>query len=286
MQPEEARVETRIPLLNASSDVPLDFGRGFTLRPVTSDEAARWACDEHVRDIVPHRVFPQVKWILLAEHRRRAAEALEYAFIAFFGSSSLLAGREVEAAFLEEWLVQPDGAERMLHGSIMVFPLNLPVSSAPPWQGPIPLQGVCEAISAASERFSGNGQFRFALSRWLYAQNRSRRSAEDAVLDLSIALEALFIGSDECDISIAKALRERISIFWSGSRIGKNARLIRSKVHDAYKIRSQIAHGEVVEVERLDTARKDLEMILRETLLDFAAGALTDFDPLKLWVPT
>lgn len=277
------RIETRIPLLNASSDVPLDFGGGLSIRAVTPEEAARWSRDEHVRDVVPHRVFAEIRWLLIAEHQGRKPEELEYLLMAFFGAASLLAGREVQAAFSEEVFVQPDGTETLVHGTIRIFPLNLPVSSAPPWQGPIPLHGLCEAVFTASNRFYGNGLFRFALSRWLYAQNKSRRSAEDAVLDLSIALEAVFIGRDESDVNIAKTLRERICVFWSGSRSGKNARLIRDKVHDAYEVRSLIAHGEVVADARLDAARKDLDMIVRETLLDFGGGALADFDPRTLW---
>jgi len=205
--------------------------------------------------------------------------------MAFFGAASLIAGREVEAAFSEDWFVQSDGSERVVRGSIKVFPLNLPVSSAPPWQGLVPLHGLREAISTACEGFYGNGLFRFALSRWLYAQNKSRRSAEDAVLDLSIALEAIFIGRDE-RLPIAKAMRERIAAFWCGARRGKDARRMRDAVYDAYDVRSMIVHGEVIKSTRLATARTLFDEILRETLLDFASGGLEGFDPTTLWRPS
>jgi hypothetical protein len=258
------------------------------LRAAKADEMARWSRDEHVRDVVPHRVLPHVAWVLVAEHRGRSTEELEYYLMAWFGSASLIAGREVEAAFSEEWVVGSDGSAHMLHNSIKLFPLSLPVSSAPPWQGPIPLQGLQGGIVASVPRLRSGSQnartFHFALSRWLYAQNRGRRSAEDAVLDLSIALEAIFIGRDE-RLPVAKAMRKRIAAFWCGTRSGTDARKMRDAVHDAYDVRSMIAHGEVVEGARLDTARRLFDEILRETLLDFAGGGLDDFDPTILWVP-
>lgn len=288
MEQATACIETRIPLLNAVADARLNFGRGMTLRAVTADEASRWAGDEHVRDVVPHRVLSHIAWVLEVEHGRRSIEELEYDFMAFFGSASLLAGREVEASFSEEWIVCAGGYERMMHGSIKIFPLNLPVSSAPPLQGPVQLHGLSDGIAAAMPRFrsatSSSRIFHFALSRWLYAQNAGRRSAEDAVLDLSIALEAIFTGRGE-NLPAAKAMRERIAVFWCGTRSGKDPRRMRDAVHDAYDVRSLIAHGEVVEGARLDSARRTLDTVLRETLLDFAGGGLQDFKPAKLWVP-
>jgi hypothetical protein len=288
LQITQAQFETRVPLLNATSDTVLDFGSGLSLRAATAEETARWFQDEHVRDVVPHRVFPHILWVLVAEHRGRSTEELEYYLMAWFGTASLLAGREVEAAFSEEWAPRSDGSLRMLHNSIKLFPLSLPVSSAPPWQGPIPLQRLCDGIVASIPRFRSETKnariFHFALSRWIYAQNSDRRTAEDAVLDLSIALEAIFIGHGE-RIPVAKAMRERIAVFWSGTRSGSAARKMRDDVCDAYDVRSMVAHGQVVEGDRLDSARKLFDGIVRETLLDFAGGGLDDFDPMTLWVP-
>lgn len=77
-------------------------------------------------------------------------------------------------------------------------------------------------------------------------------------------------------------MRERIAAFWCGTRSGSSARKMRDDVCDAYDVRSMIAHGDVVEEDRLDRARKLFDAILRETLLDFAGGGLDDFDPATL----
>ncbi len=291
--------ELRIALLNARTAAVVDFGSGFVVRPATASEQSRWADDPFVRDVVPHRVLPEIRSVLVCSGRGSyppdRKSVFEEELMVWFGLTSLCTRRLVEASFCEEWYRandennshSPDGGKML--GSVRYFRLALPVAEAPPWKGPIQLDAVATFLKDQLPLFRSNhpytNTFRYALARWYASQNKYRRTLEDAVLDLSIALEALFI-VDVDTHGISSLMRERISEYWCGKdRNGKELRTIQRHVNNIYDIRSRIVHGEIVEETRLSEARNILDEIARTVLQDFATGKLSDFDPTTYWMP-
>lgn len=279
--------------MNARADDVLVFGDRFSVRPVTESERMRWQTDVFVKDFVPHRVLPTISHVLVASNPPldvAQPDDFERDLMVWFASAALYTGRLVEASFCETWARrsdEPPDAGR-IHGSIQYLPLAIPVSSAPPWQGPISLDAACDGIGRAIEKFRSDqphtGIFRFAFSRWEQSLNKSRRTAEDAILDLTVALEAIFL-LDEERSDRSKKLRERVAAFWCGQRSGKNAREIKNRIANVYDVRSRIVHGNVVDDKALTGAREYLDPILREVFNDFIYGELDNFDPRALWEP-
>ena len=213
----------------------------------------------------------------------------------WFGLASLLTGRAVEAAFCEEWLRSDDGSDanepdggRRLAGPLY-FRFSLPVTEAPPWNGPIALDGIAEHLRDQLPMFRSArpfaGTFRYALARWYTSLNKNRRTLEDAVVDLSIALEALFVVDDD-RYEIASLMRERIARYWwAGEGTKRDLRMMKDHVHNVYDVRSRIVHGTIVHAERLSEARSILDEVVREVIIDFVTGKLDDFDPRRYWMP-
>lgn len=291
-------IEQRIPLLNAVANEIRDFGQDFVVRPVTQEEQARWKADPHVRDVVPHRVLPEIRYVLVARDARIGTEEqkhFEEDLGVWFGAAALYTGREVEIAFCEEWLRQdsdPDDGGTPRYQTVTHFPLRLPVTGAPSYMGPVILDPASNGIKEALQKFRSDhpyvGPFRFALSRWSYSLNKYRRTLEDAVLDLAIALEAVFVPERNGDK--AKAIRERVSRFWcceiSGEKeYPQRLRDIKNKLCKIYDVRSCIIHGAIVEESRLSEARSAIDQIMRNLLCDFIAGNLDAFNPLTYWQP-
>jgi hypothetical protein len=291
--------ELRIPLLNARAADVVDFGSGFVVRPATEDERSRWADQPIIRDVVPHRVMPEIRSVLVCtghgRYRPGQADSFEEELMVWFGLASLLTGRAVEAAFCEEWLRSDDGSDanepdggRRLAGPLY-FRFSLPVTEAPPWNGPIALDGIAEHLRDQLPMFRSArpfaGTFRYALARWYTSLNKNRRTLEDAVVDLSIALEALFVVDDD-RYEIASLMRERIARYWwAGEGTKRDLRMMKDHVHNVYDVRSRIVHGTIVHAERLSEARSILDEVVREVIIDFVTGKLDDFDPRRYWMP-
>jgi hypothetical protein len=184
-----------------------------------------------------------------------------------------------------------DGGHKV-HQTIKLFPLALPVSAAPEWHGqPIPIARTAKPVRLALKRFRLNNRatlaFRFAFSRWLQAQNGLRRTREDAVVDLAIALESIFILPTEFD-GKAKLLRKRLHAFWyehdtTATRKEKDAFV--KQVDHAYNIRSRVAHGDIPDPKDLEKAQDFLNHVLRTTFGEFIYGRLSRFNPLAYWKP-
>jgi hypothetical protein len=286
-------IELRIPLLNAATSDTLDFGAGFLVRHITDMEGRRWMDDPFVRDVVPHRVLPTINSVLvfsghlgdLPGHSDKFEEAL----MVWFGLTSLWASRAVEAAFCEEWDVSAVGSSENATplGSSRYFSLALPVAESPPWNGPIQLEWIAAPVSTLLPKFQSEtpftGTFRYALARWFSSLNKHRRTIEDAIVDLSMALEALFVLDEERD-GTARLMRERISHYWCrDGATKKELRTMKDHVVNIYDVRSRIVHGRIVDADKLDAARKVLDQIVRAVIVDFANGELDDFDPRTFW---
>ena len=288
--------EWRIPLLNAVSHGRLGYGRTLHVRKATSQELSRWSANDLIRDVVPHRVLPQIQSVLVYRSRRAAAaDDLDRELMVWFAGASLFAGpsRLVEAAFVEQWHRGPK--DRGSRGHLIdtrIFPLSLPVPSAAPWRGAINLDTGRRSVVRALRAFRSNHrylkQFHFALSRWFYSLNKERRTIEDAVLDLTIALESVFILQDECGDK-GELLRERVAAFWfetEPTASTKRRKSFKWKLHEAYSVRSRVVHGDIVDAEKLNVTRNLFDQIMRELLHDFIAGYLAKFDPLGYRSPS
>ena len=278
--------EWRIPLLNATSGKPLHFGNGLRVRRATRYERQRWASDPLVRDVVPHRVLPGIDSVLICRNELSQPDwehLTEQLLMVWFAAATLYSRREdpVDAAFMEEWArAKGDRADHgySVHDMIQVFPLSLPVAGAPPWHGPVQLARLLDSIKRALRMFRSSeplvGAFRFAFSRWFQSLNKRRRTLEDAVLDLAISLEALFIPPDERSDK-TEALKERVSRFWFTNDPWASKTKIKSfkwKIAQTYDVRSRIAHGGIVSDNDLKKARNVLDSILRELFADFIEG--------------
>ena len=285
--------EWRIPLLNARSVKPLRYRKHFIVRKATARELKAWSANPFVRDVVPHRVLPEIYSVLVCRDPRIGSQhedELDRDLMVWFATSSLYSATPVEAAFVETWdRRQSDRYDGGQPIELKIFPLSLPVGSARPWHGPIPLERVQRAVIDALDRFRSAhayaGAFRFALSRWFQSLNKQRRTLEDAVVDLVIALEAVFILENERGEK-EEFLAERISGFWfeTEPQASTNRRKsFRWKVRKAYKIRSCVVHGNIMEETELEWARTFLDLVLRELLGDFIAGHLQAFDPRTFW---
>jgi hypothetical protein len=280
--------ELRIPLLNARATAePLDFGSGFAVRRASGDEKQRWAEDPFIRDVVPHRVFPEVQSVLVCKGRssydednQNFAEDL----MAWFGLTSLWRARAIEAAFGE--LFPVGGTTRVGHARYLFF--SLPVSEAPDWRGTIALDEelaghLREQLPMFRSDHPFAGTFRYALARWFFSLNKTRRTKEDAVVDLSIALEALFVAEGE--LASAKLMRERLANYLSQvTGYSARPRYIKELVHEAYSVRSLIVHGRIVDEKSLGDAHRALDEIVRKVLADFVMGQLERFDPTSYWL--
>lgn len=289
--------ELRIPLLNATTGTSQTFEAGFSIRPVSVSERAQWFQDPLIRDVVPHRVLPSINAVLVCEGVNHSDEADPFweDVLVWFGLASLWTGRAVEASFCEEWWCANTNGENTgaiegrRFGPPRYLTLSLPVSEAPPWNGPIVLAGLADKMKGQIDMFRSErpfaGTFRFALARWFWSLNRKRRTLEDAVLDLSIALESLFVLESERE-GVGKLLRERLTRFWwreEGTKKQHNS--LRAKINDVYDVRSRIVHGSVVHEERLRKARNILDQLIRQVLSDFIMGKLDNFEPRELWLP-
>lgn len=290
-------LELRIPLLNAQCLEPVDYGRSISVRPANRLELDEWLNDPFVRDVVPHRLLPEIDTVLV--HRGctsydpedDAAVEVDEALTCWFGLASLFAGRAVEAAFSEQWFHVGDSAgERdQSLGGPRYLSFSLPVSQAPAWNGRISLtesaQWVRDALPAFGTSHRYVGEFRFALARWFYSLNKHRRTLEDAVVDLSIALESLFVLDSERE-GLERLMQERIARFWqAGEGSETELRGMMKRVRLAYDVRSRIVHGFIVDGAKLREAHNVLNQITRELLLDFVTGKLETFDPQTLWTP-
>lgn len=280
--------EWRIPILNACSAGALRYGSLFKVRSVTAREVDAWKNDATIRDIVPHRVLPEIRSVLVCQDSRidsRGEENLDEALIVWLASSTLYSGHSpVEVAFVQTWdrpkASRYDGGEPI---ELKLFPLSLPVSLALPWHGAMRLERGRRMVTMALKRFASRhahaGALRFALARWYQSLNTQRRTLEDAVVDLAIALEAVFISQDERGDK-ESLLTPRISSFWfqtDPTASNNKKKSFQWKVRQAYKIRSRVVHGAIVELEELKLARNVLDSVLRELFADFIGGYLTDF---------
>jgi hypothetical protein len=292
--------EFRIPLLNARTAVPQEYIGNFSTRSATALDNNRWRDNPFVRDVVPHRILPQIDTILVHSSPHNhvvgdAVEAFEEDLLCWFGLSSLHSGRLVEASFGEQWHLSArnSGIEGSASG-IMLNPVRylffaLPPSESPPWNGPIALDNSVEFVDKGLrwfyERTELSNTCRFVLARWLYSLNKHRRTLEDAILDLSIALESIFILDSERN-DRARLLRERVARYWIGpSGSGSALRTIRKALWHSYNVRSRVVHGTIVSAEALKEAHDTLDQVLRELLLDFVNGNLEGFDPTAMWSP-
>ena len=101
-----------------------------------------------------------------------------------------------------------------------------------------------------------------------------------------IALEALFVLDDERH-PITRAMGERISKYWCGDGATKEEiDTIKEALGNAYKVRSAIVHGTIIEEAKLEQAHGILDQIARGVLGDFCTGQLDDFDPRNYWEPS
>jgi len=293
----EPMTELRIPLLNATTTKKQGFDSGLYVRPATESERARWSVDPFIRDVVPHRVLPKIRAVLVCTDIDHSDEsdAFYEDLLVWFGLASLSTGRLVEASFSEEWTrandgtedVSPDGGKRF--GPPRYLRLSLPVAEAPPWNEAISLDGVADKIKPQLPMFRSErpfaGTFRFALARWFFSLNKYRRTLEDVVIDLSIALESLFVLDTEKE-AVGLLFRKRITRFWWGDEgTKKQQNDLKNKIFDVYDVRSRIVHGSIVNRERLKVAHNILDQLVREVLTDFVMGKLDDFDPTSYWMP-
>jgi hypothetical protein len=289
--------ELRIPLLNATTSEKQDFDCGFSVRPATDSERAQWSEDLFIRDVVPHRVLPEIRAVLVCTGVDYTDESHLFGedLLVWFGLASLWTGRAVEAAFCYDWLrandgseyAAPDGGQRF--GPPRYLPLALPVTEAPPWNRAISLDGLAKKMGLQIPMFRSKrpfaGTFRFALARWFWSLNKNRRTLEAAVIDLSIALESLFVLDTETD-GIARLFRERITRFWLGDEgSNKQRKALTTQMCNVYDVRSRIVHGSIVDEERLTSARTTLDEVTREVVFDVIRGKLDNFDPRKYWMP-
>jgi hypothetical protein len=160
---------------------------------------------------------------------------------------------------MERWFRKKnDRVDSGLWFGWMTLPLLLPIATAPPWQWPISLHLTAAPVRKALREFPrAKPSFHYALSRWFQALNNTRRSLEDAVVDLSIAAEAIFILEDERDDK-ERILRDRMSQYWfkydkaaTKQQVGK----FTSHVFSMYDIRSKIVHGIIPRKAQLEKAR-------------------------------
>ncbi len=276
-------------------DLELEFSRE---RSAGLDFASSWTWHMCLFSRDTQLNFLYRIWVASPGHGRYLpdqADAFEEDLMVWFGLASLLTGRAVEAAFCEEWFRaddasdanEPDGGRKL--GGVRYFPFSLPVTEAPPWNGPISLDEtaahVREELPMFRSAWSFAGTFRYALARWYTSLNKNRRTLEDAVVDLSIALEAIFVLDDETTLR-ARLMRERIARYWwADEGTKKNLRTMKGHVHNVYDVRSQIVHGAIVEAQKLSQARSILDEIVREVIGDFVSGKLDGFDPRMYWMP-
>jgi hypothetical protein len=132
--------------------------------------------------------------------------------------------------------------------------------------------------------------FDVAIRRFRDAYERYWPGDPEALLDICIALEALFLGDQD-----TKELRHRLSLrvarLLSGQRTSRQA--LSKGVKYLYDLRSRIAHGDTAETMKSGDARKlervmtQAPLILRMTLLAFLNGAgpegITSNDKLAEW---
>jgi hypothetical protein len=293
-------IEWRIPLLNSVVLKTLVFSPHIFARRATDSECARWCEDPHIRDVVPHRILPEIRAVLVCRYEREdeiVTTSLDQDLMSWFASASLFSGRDdpIDASFMEKWHMRDqdaiDGGQR-INETIMYFPLSLPVAAAPHWQGHLLLDPLREPVTRALQKFSSDhkfaGNFRFSMSRWFLSLNKNRRSLEDAIIDLSVGLEALLIPGDERGDK-AKALAERSCAFWYENEPDATVtsrKEFKNQIYRAYDVRSRITHGSIVDEIDLMNARERFDSLLRTLYAEFVGGRLDEFDPQAYWHST
>lgn len=98
---------------------------------------------------------------------------------------------------------------------------------------------------AACQSAKRSGSVRLAMRRFAYASDRSR--AEDRIIDMMIAAEALFLADAEGELSYRLALR---GSFFLDPELGPRSKTLRF-LKTAYAVRSKIAHGSKPEAKLL-----------------------------------
>lgn len=289
-------LEWRIPLLNATCLTRLQYGKNLYVRKAKKLEIARWQNDSDVRDVVPYRVLPSIDSVLVCHTDPTDSDddRLTRKLMVWFAAASLFAAPTslVEASFFERWHRRPaKRREQARFRDLLIFPLSLPASFATPWRGPIQLDvgrhAVVQALRAFRAKHSHAIQFHFALSRWFYSLNMQRRTIEDAIIDLTIGLEAVFVLPSERGQK-EQIVRERVAAFWfetEPSASKSRRKSFKWKISQAYKVRSSIVHGDILDPEALRRTRDVLDQIMRHVLYDFIAGYLSEWDPAAYWTP-
>jgi hypothetical protein len=144
--------------------------------------------------------------------------------------------------------------------------------------------------SVRSEAVGSDAALMLALRR--YSQRPTRIEVEDALLDLMISCEALFLGSRRGGGSDRGELRHRLALNASlGAPIGgARPSAVRRFMRTAYDARSRIVHGDRVNRLRalsggscdLRTLTSDLELVVQANLRR-AVQLAADGDDFRTW---
>ena len=103
---------------------------------------------------------------------------------------------------------------------------------------------------------------RWPLRRFGVAKQRA--FAEDRLIDLAIALEALYMSEGDSHRNTSALIAERANRLLGGERAVAKHRT--SRLLNAYAIRSEIVHGRLPPEDAVDAAASTMEAILRGTL--------------------
>lgn len=238
-------------------------------------------------DVIPHRMFCSITHVLVAQaDQDNNEDRLLEELTIWVGAASLFSPAPCFIAFAEIWRKLADGRYELVQ-PFVVFPLSLPVSLARPHLSHS-IDDARDAIEQALQIFDESPahapQFRFALARWQLSLNKARRCGEDALLDIIIALEAIFLLPNERERR-TKLLRERVaSSFSSDIEI---RRKVKRALNNAYDIRSRIAHGDSIEGNELAGAIMSSSQLLQTVLREYLTRELVRFDPSTFYrLPT
>ena len=103
---------------------------------------------------------------------------------------------------------------------------------------------------------------RWPLRRFGIAQQRA--FSEDRLVDLAIALEAIFMREEDPQRNTGGQIATKANKFLGGSRTA--AKLRTKELIDAYHTRSNVVHGRLPPEEDVDLANKGMETVLGEAL--------------------
>lgn len=269
---------TIIPLINVVVAERFSINDRFEFRPATDTEIERWSADEFISELVPTRRLRAVRGVLdFHGNAREAAGGNElYLMLALL---SFCLEEPAEVSLVEEYEViqYPLAAAPHENRRLAYLPIAPRVSSFEQPFGPHLLDATAGSMLGAyfnSAYRDGyrSAEIRYALARWYLA--KMRVYAEDQIVDLCIALEAIFMSRDESKLgAITHRLAVRLANYYGEDDASRLEHYDACKA--LYDFRADIVHGGIPDasgVGHLEFAQS----VVQRFLVHFLGGDSTE----------